>query len=272
VVCLVCAVVVLGAGQIGAEEPPVSDDNGTVADSGSDPSAEISAHRWSTRLRIGDGVSLENAHGDLRVRQSGDSGLHYAAVVQKLDAESRDVEFGTERLPGKLKINVTAPPDWNGRVDASARVPAGGLIELSADDGLIEVRTGDNDIVAVSHDGAINIRTAGHIEARSESGDMLVVMLGTDYDDKGAGRIQTTNGNVELWLQAEAQIRLEAAAGGGIEIVDGPEVLERTDETVVASFGSGGALLYVQSQNGTLAVRTLPTDAWRKIDSKEPAD
>lgn len=227
-----------------------------------DTSADISSHRWSTRLRVGDGVSLENEYGDLRVRQSGDSGLYYAAMVQKLDGEDRDAEFGTLRRPDNLQIEVKVPSDWNGRVDASARVPAGSVLELRTTSGLIEVRTGDNDVLAVSPAGRFSIRTGGRIEARGETGDMLIIVFGTEYGDDGAGHIETIRGNVELWLQPHANLTLHASAGGGIDIDTGEaEVLiDNADESATLSFGDGDAELRVNTTHGTLVVRTLPVE------------
>ena len=223
-------------------------------------SAAINTHRWATRLRAGDGVSLVNEHGDLRARQSGDSGLHYAGVVQKLAGEQREPEFGTRRLPDALQIEVNTRSDWRGRVDASARVPAGSPLDLRTTNGLIEVRTGDNDVKAVSSGGRVIIRTGGRIEAKGETGDMLIVLLGNDYDDDTAGRIETVSGNVELWLQPQANVTLHANAGRGVEIDtdDIGTVVTDTHNAAQLSLGNGAARLDVSTEQGALVVRTLP--------------
>ena len=219
----------------------------------SDNSAVINTHRWATRLRSGDSVSLINEYGDLRARDSGDSGLNYAAVMQQLEGEDREAEFGTQRMPDKLRIEVTAPPDWRGRVDASARVPPASPLDLRTANGMIEVRTGTNDVIASSPGGSFSIRTGGRIEARGELGDMLIVMLGTDYGSDAAGRIETIGGDVELWLQPEANVMLHARAGGGIDIDTGSAgvVIEKTDQDAEVSFGNGSAPLYVHTESGS---------------------
>ena len=221
--------------------------------------AVIDTHRWATRLTAGDGVALINDYGDLRARTSGDSGLDYAGVVQKLDGEKRAPEFHTDRLPERLQIRVSAPADWNGRVDASARVPAGSLLDLSTDGGLIEVRTGDNDVVARSQTGRLSIRTQGRIEARGETGDMLIVMLGSEFGDS-AGRVDTVSGNIELWLQPHANVTLRASAGGGLDIDAGDSAVvnENASNAAKLTFGEGSAKLDVKSERGALVVRTLP--------------
>jgi len=226
----------------------------------SDNSVVIKTHRWATRLRSGDGVSLINEFGDLRVRDSGDSGLHYAAVMQQLDGESREAEFTSQRLPDELRIEVTAASDWRGRVDASARVPPGSPLDLRTANGLIEVRTSNNDVVARSRGGNVSIRTGGRIDARGESGGMLIVMLNTEFGDDPAGRIQTTMGDVELWLQPDANVTLHASAGGGIDVdaENSRVTIDNAAKNAEMSLGNGSAPLFVHTERGSLVVRILP--------------
>ena len=225
-----------------------------------DDLVDTNVHRWGARLKKGDGIALVNEHGDLRARQGSDGGINYAAVVQKLDGEAREVDIGTHREPEALRIEITVPEEWNGRVDAAARVPTGSALNLRTANGLIEVRTGDNDVVASSPGGPIKIRTHGRIEARGETGDMLISMFGTEFGDDGAGVIETVSGNIEFWLQTGANVTLYASAGGGIDmdIGDAGAVVESGDKTAEVRFGEGKARLDVRSDQGVLVLRMLP--------------
>ncbi len=223
-------------------------------------SAVVSSHRWSTRLKQGDGVVLINDHGDLRVRSAGDSGLHYAGVVQKLDGEPRDPDFRTERQLEALHVFPVAPDDWNGRVDGGVRLPKGSRVELRTTDGQIDVRLGDNDVVAQSTTGRISVRTEGTIEARGESGEMLIVLFGTDYDERGAGLVEAGSGNVEVWIQPHANVTVDARAGGGVDIDAGDSSarVERGADGASIVVGDGRARFPVSSRAGRLTVRVLP--------------
>ena len=87
---------------------------------------------------------------------------------------------------------------------------------------------------------------------------MLIILLGTDYANADAGRIETISGNVELWLQEQANITLHAFAGGGIDAGDVGVAVEKADNAATVTFGNGDARLDVSTAHGTLVVRTLP--------------
>ena len=222
--------------------------------------AEIATHRWSTRLRAGDRVVLGNELGDLRARGSGDAGLHYAGVVQKLDGETRDPDFVTERIEGGLRLTAKAPADWLGRVDASARGPPASPLALTTGAGLLEVRVDDNDVLAESREGRITVRTAGRIDVRSADGDILAVFLATDFTGEPAGSVSTDGGDIEVWLRPTASLTVDLEAGGGIDVDAGDAAsVERVDEGGArVVLGSGDGRLPVRTRAGTLTLRVLP--------------
>ena len=255
---LACALALAACTDGGA--PPETREAARPDDTAAGGDAPVHTHRWTTRLASGDGVVLVNELGDLRARGSGDAGLHYAGVVQKLGGEARDPDFATERRADGLRIVAGAPEDWIGRIDASARVPPGSPIELRIRDGLIEVRTGDNDVRAVSDSGRISVRTDGRIEARGDSGDMLIVLFGKDFGDEGAGRVESRDGDIELWIQPDGDVAIEAEAGGGLDIDVGEAgAVTRQDATTArVTTGEGRSTLHVTTRSGRLVLRALP--------------
>jgi hypothetical protein len=219
--------------------------------------ADTSVHRWAARLAQGERITLDNPFGDIRVRASGDSGLDLSGVVQLLNGEKRNPDFRTERRSNALAISVHAPDGWNGRVDVGVRVPAGSHLDLKTVSGLIEVS------------GNIHVRTGGRVEAYSDSGDILVSMGGTDFEDH-AGTIESQAGNIDLWLHPLANIGLYASAGGELDIKTGPTIEKTTEGAARLVLGSGAGRLDVSSSQGTVIVQTLPVAGLTNIEN--PSD
>lgn len=219
---------------------------------------EISTHEYSVRLRDGDRLWLSNAHGDLRIRNSGDGGVHYAAVVQKLDDEQRDVKFNTNRRPGGLAFDVSPPDDWNGRVDTSARVPESSALELKTTTGLLEIRSAENPIKAQSGTGDIRYRGTGPIQAWSRDGNIEVALHGLRHE-RQAGRLET-GGDIVLWLKPEADLFVRGVASGQVvnEIPDTVGHAAVSRHSLDLRLGTGGSTLTLQA-GGNITVRLLPS-------------
>lgn len=247
----------------------VSDDAATRAGSASAPPAkaapaaeaerevEITRHRYSARLREGEPLAFVNEHGDLRLRKSGDGGVHYAAVIQKLDGEKRDVGFGTDRHAGGLLFSVDPPQGWIGRVDASARVPPASALDLRTRDGLIEIKAGNANVIARSEGGAIRYAGAGKIDAVSRRGDVHAALSASDRS-RPAGRL-SAGGDIELWLMSDMDIVVEAKARGAIaaNVAAGVgDVVRSGKSRLTLRLGTGAATLEVDAR-GDIAIGVL---------------
>lgn len=217
----------------------------------------ITRHRYSARLRGSEALEFVNDHGDLRLRTARDGGVHYAAVIQQLDGEQREPQFPTDRVEGGLRFAVAAPPDWIGRVDASARVPPMYPLTLRTRDGLIEVKAGDANIVARSDAGSIRYRGGGTVNARSESGSVHL-SLTAGPPEEAVSKVYA-GGDVELWLAADLDIVADLRARGGVVSSVGRDVGEVTTGPgrMRVRLGKATRVLRVEA-GGTITVGVLP--------------
>lgn len=252
-------VIVLGAASLVAcSNPPPkvgSETQGPVAVEAANDIAsvaprpvEIDRHEYSARLRDGDALWFANEHGDLRLRSSRDGGVHYAAVIQKLDGEQRDVEFGPSRRPGGLQFGIDAPAGWTGRVDASARVPPTSPVEVRTLDGLIEIRAGEINARALTRGGPIKYSGTGTIEARSDTGDVSLSLRAGSVDGRES-RVET-GGDVELWISSRTDLVVRLVAGSEIvnEVpADIAELVRTADGIATLTFGNGRSELDVEA-------------------------
>lgn len=224
-----------------------------------EPEAIISTHRWATRMQVGDAIHLVNDHGDIRIKSSADSGFDFAGTVQKLGGEQRDAEFRTEKIAAGLALVVQTPEDWNGRVDSGARVPKGAPLRLRTGAGLIQVRTGDNDVDAASKSGKIHLRTMGRLIARTDSGDILASFQGTEYGET-AGSIESTTGNIDVWVQPGAALVIVTT--GGVLTNNIPDSIGSTRSggrgASIVELGTDGARLNIDGGAGAISVNLLP--------------
>ena len=224
----------------------------------SDAEVAISTHRWATRMRPNEALRVSNDYGDIRIKNSADSGMTYVGTVQKLGDEQRDPEFPANKFAGGLALSVEAPGDWQGRVDAGLRVPPGAPLVLRTDSGLIQVRTGTNDIDAESDDGPVQLRTDGKIVASTNKGTIRATFQSKDYAG-AAGSLQTLSGNIEVWVRPDAALVISVSGELSNGLPDGVGNVRRgDDDKAIVELGEGGATLSVTSASGVIRLNAFP--------------
>jgi hypothetical protein len=219
----------------------------------------IAVHRWAARMPAGQAVSIANDHGDIRIKLAGDSGLHYAGTAQKLNGETRDPDFRADKVAGGLALSVSAPADWQGRVDAGVRVPADSPLTLRTGAGLIQVRAGANDIDARSDSGNIALRTSGRITASSIAGDIRATFQNTRYTQT-AGSLETQTGDVEIWVRPDSSLVIDLSASRVVNRLPAGigRMVTTGDGRTMLSIGEGGATLVVSSEQGVVSIDPVP--------------
>jgi Putative adhesin len=167
-------------------------------------------------------LNLESGSGDMRLREIGGS-VHLRTGSGDVDARGLSGAFDVECGSGDVRI------EGNGTGGDS------------------RVRTGS---------GSIQLRgIKGGLRAESGSGDVTV--SGTQT---AAWDVRTSSGNVELELQPGAAFDLNATAGSGNVVVDGPVAITvdgdvgKTHHSIHGKVGGGGPLVTVRTGSGDVHI------------------
>ena len=160
-------------------------------------------------------LDLENPHGELHVRGSGDATDTegaidlYATVQHHVDDPDRpQVEH---RIEGdRLVLSVAyppleqpLPPSWaKRRIDLVLYVSPEYALELESEHEKLRVKGFGGDVHARSVTGPISIITAGQVDARSDYGELDVrLTAGSSLDAK----LETLTGEITLTLPPDAK-------------------------------------------------------------------
>jgi len=181
---------------------------------------------------------------------SGSGDQKMEGLSGKLNLESGSGDMRLRDVSGEMRIH-TGSGDVDGHgISGAFSVECGSgdvRIDANGEGGDSRVRTGS---------GNIELRgVKGGLQAESGSGD--VTISGTQT---AAWEIRTTSGNVELELQSGAAFDLEATAGSGNVIVDGPVSitvqgdLRKARHAIQGKVGGGGPLMTVHTGSGDVHI------------------
>lgn len=167
-------------------------------------------------------LNLESGSGDIRLREISSS-VHLRTGSGDIDARDLSGAFDVECGSGDVRI------EGNG---------AGGDSRVRTGSGSIQLR-------------GVN----GGLRVESGSGDVTV--SGTQT---AAWDVRTSSGNVELELQPGAAFDLNATAGSGNVVVDGPVAITvegdvgKAHHSIRGKVGGGGPLLTVRTGSGDVHI------------------
>jgi hypothetical protein len=166
-------------------------------------------------------VNLESGSGDMRLRDIGNE-LRVQTGSGDVDGHGISAAFNVECGSGDIRI------DTSGEGDARVRTGSGN-VELHG--------------------------VKGGLEAESGSGDITIF-----GNQTSAWEVRTASGDVELQLQPGAAFDLDASAGSGNVIVDGPVTmtvqgdLRKSRHSIQGKVGGGGPLLTVRTSSGDVHI------------------
>lgn len=218
---------------------------------------------WAKHFPLAPGgcVSVENVHGSVLVE-----GWDRAEVEATVDLRSSGpadqldrVEVAVEAGAGCLAFHTLYPGDRSEpvRVDYRLRVPRQvRLQQLSTLQGDIAVRDVEGAVHARSLHGDIaEVNVAGSVVARALTGNILVSMRRL-RDPQSPVNLETLNGNVDLWLPAQANADLELTTVAGKILGDYPFQVSSVpgDSTRRTRLGEGGAPVELRTVRGNIRV------------------
>jgi len=236
----------------------------------SEPGAEEwTIERIDRELEVhGDGpLSLENLHGDLRVRIGSPGHIEAHAVVQRHSEDPRRAELETtDEHNGGLRVTFDGadggetPRSWERRrVDLAVAVPPGSDLRLRTSSGLIEVKGAVGTVDADSGTGEVRLWTASPCRVRTHEGPIFAYLLGEPWSQ--AARFESVNGSIEVELPPSADVLLEAETSGRLTTDFSVEISwpGQRRKRATARLGAASAKVLAKSENGAIALlRRLP--------------
>ena len=144
---------------------------------------------WTGKISAGKTLQVRNAFGDIRARYGGDEGkVEVSAVLQHLTTIAPPLKVTIIESEKSILITVgyplpvpaaaehDGPPPRKDRADLVVFVPKGTLLDALTQDGLIEAKGLQSDLVADSGKGNIWARVNGSATAHSERGEIQVFL------------------------------------------------------------------------------------------------
>lgn len=189
------------------------------AQAAAQPSPEPSAerHDFSATLADGQGLTIDNPYGDVRLRFGGYAhALEIHAVVQQPAGASpiaMEPAGDATRYRFAPRLPAGALLAEGQRIDLVAFVPLGHAVSVRTERGLIESRgvRGDVDLSSVAGDIAIR-GTQGRVRAATGAGS-----IEASFDAAPAGsrqRLASTTGSIVLAVDDRLDAALELATSG----------------------------------------------------------
>ncbi len=203
------------------------------------------------------------------------------------------IHVASTEIAGALELEVEIPRKWNrrGAVNLEIHLPCDLSVELSSDNGRLDVEGLHGAVSVRSANGAAVLRhivgdvnvetsnakvycshTCGHLVARSRNGKIEL------EDHSGSIDASTSNGSIRASVQAVGEGGVHLATSNGAIVLALPEQVDceidvrvdngtiRNDRElcrctrdsngrVVGRLGEGGALIKLRTSNGSIALR-----------------
>ena len=233
----------------------VRSDNGSI-EVNSGPEGEV---RVEATLRGADRIEYE-------VRQDGDE----ITVDVRIDGG-----WQFFRPSPEADITVTAPSTTdmdlrtsNGSIELSD-IEGSGTLDTSngkivlgnvtgdfngnTSNGAIEIDGMEGKAVLATSNGRVDVQQAnGSFDVRTSNGD---ISFSGEMTAGGTNRLVTSNGSVDVVLEGEPSVSLEASTSSGEITTDLPIDVESSDEdSLVGTIGAGEADLYIRTSNGDVTI------------------
>ncbi len=142
-------------------------------------------------------------------------------------------------------------------VTGTIRLPRGVKLDAQSTNGDINVSAIASEVIAQTTNGDIEVRgTRGAINVSTTNGD---IVLGPE-DVGGAFSVGTTNGDVKIDLPATLNAAVNMrTTNGELDLRVPANITTKTAKLIIASLGSGGSPIDIQTTNGDVTLRPRST-------------
>ncbi len=231
---------------------------------------KIDTFRWTGTTDAVKLVEVHNPHGNLRFRKAEYSQAFASAAIQRHKDDPRLGDIRVVEQDGKVTIDVVfdTPEDFDPavltdemakrRIDLTVLIPAGAHLNARTEDGEIEAKGLDGDVSATSTAGDIVLSIRGSLEARTDRGAVKAVLKSADW--RKSPVIETTTGEIVVWLHADADTTIQAQTAGWITTdysIDITSPSTATTKTAVAKIGHGKHPFPIHSTKGNIRLSRL---------------
>lgn len=239
----------------------------------------------------GGNITLGNIAQGVGARTAGGS-IHVGAVKGETSLETSGGEIATGRIEGTLRAE-TAGGDV---VVAGATGPvvaetAGGQIRIGPATGSVRAQTAGGSVRLDGARGRVVVETAGGginlfqlqgpVRASTAAGPILVQFT-PELKDFGASQLETSMGDVQVYLPPQLRLTIEAAieaAGGHGILSDFPLVIKGDKDEFAAreiqgrgEVNGGGQVLRIRTVNGNIEIRKLDARALEQLKARQDQD
>ena len=194
--------------------------------SGGDVRIENAGGRTEVQTSGGD-IQIEHADGDVDVRTSGGD-IEIENTAGKLSASSSGGDIDIENASGRVSIETSGGDiQIENAMDGVDAESGGGDIDIENARGALTVRTTGGDIQIENVQGGVTAKTSG--------GDINVELTGTDTSTDRSCYLESTGGEVTIYLPEDLAATIDAKVDIGIS-----GLWKRGDYRVYSEFDLSG--------------------------------
>lgn len=229
---------------------------------GSEPAS--ASEKWlversdlAEKLATGAPVTVDNRHGDLRVRVGEPGELSVHGALQRLGGEpALRIEIVSDGAGWRVRVvepGAARPREGPPRrADLAVVLPADSPLTLRGGSDLVEARGFAAALVAETSTGEIRLRGSGAVNLRSERGAIRVAFH--PVTPSAPSRIETLTGDIEVEFPSKtsAEARLETQGSLTTDYSLEVERIGPLTKRAYARLGSGGAEIRLASRTGDL--------------------
>jgi len=230
--------------------------------------SDVTLHKynWQGDVPTKRKVRLINRYGNISTRNTNQSNIEIAGVIQKVGTDAPTPEVKVVEQDGVMNIEVfykTASIDkYNnriGRIDLGIYVPKGVSLELITDFGDIKAKKHRSKIIAKTQTGKIKLSTHNVFQALSYSGDISLDLLNWKRprfpvnSKKNQYEAFTREGDIKIYFKNTISLSIHAESGNGIHSYD--KNLNQANDSSDSlnfntQFGSGERELFISTPKG----------------------
>ncbi len=196
----------------------------------------------------GGGIEVGDLVGEVRARTSGGS-LAFGNITGPVRGRTSGGSIVLDGCKGKADVSTSGGSIKIGEVD--------GDVDASTSGGSISIDRSKGNVVASTSGGSISVdEVMGDIDASTSGGSVTAHI---SQQPKGECRLETSGGNVSVYLAKDIAVDLDAKANGGRVTSDFKVSLagELRKTRMRGEINGGGPKLYLRTSSGTVRIREL---------------
>jgi Putative adhesin len=240
------------------------------------PKPSDETYTWKGPLKSDAWMRLRNVSGDFAIGEASGDSAEIQLLIERSSPYAPSVRIKLLQVPDGIlacvlygEDNTCSATDYKGgdtyrkgwlpfmrgnaKVTGTISLPRGVKLDVQSVNGDINVTAVASDVVASTTNGDVEIRgTRGSVNAGTTNGDVDVApdVLG------GRLSVQTTNGDVNLDLPPSLNAAVNMrTTNGELDLRFPGTITTKTAKLIIASLGTGGSPIDVQTTNGDITLR-----------------